>query len=138
MKHVSARVRRRARRKFPGDAHRTLLEHAEGALGKGLEREIGARDEAVVEQRRHNDVDEHEHPDVAGAGGFAEGDKIVPAAIEEAVRVDRLVARAARTAIAIVDADLAARLDDVTQRIENDGADLLPRARPERETFRFG
>jgi hypothetical protein len=64
--------------------------------GKGLEREIGARDEAVVEQRRHDDVDEHEHPDVAGAGGFAEGDKIVPAAIEEAVRVDRLVARAAR------------------------------------------
>jgi hypothetical protein len=52
--------------------------------------------------------------------------------------VDRLVARAVRTAIAIVDADLAARFDGMTQRIEDGGTDLLPGARPERETFRFG
>jgi len=62
----------------------------------------------------------------------------VPAAIEEAVRVDGLVAGATRTAIAIVDADLAARLDCIAQSIEDDRADLLPGTRPERETFRFG
>src|ERR1035437_7152516 len=130
-------VCRRIRRESPNNIKGLFLKHTEGTFGKCAKQKFFVAPEREVGRFNLLDIGKTEQPIIACLRIHAVGDKVMPVAVKKSIWAHELSAEPASASRSIVEVDLAASEDRMTQIREDPSRNQRTWARPKRGPFRL-